>query len=462
MLLQELLALLEKFESVFSQRRVFVRVRRQALGLLCALGSRTVARVLAAVGRDQVDWSTEYRLFSRSPWQCRALFAPVLGEALALAGQAVDGPVVVAGDFTHLPKAGRHIPLVSCLRDPMSPPFHTNLIYGLRFLQLTLLCSFREAHPALSARSVPIRWESLPAVPKPGQRASAQEWASYRQAQKRQPTAHATRRALEELRSDLDQAGAVNRALLVTLDGSFCNRVLMAEPIERVALLCRCRKDAVLCRRAAPATKRFYSQATFTPEQVRQDESQPWQSTLLFYGGRERALRYKDLGPVHWQRGGRRRELRLLVLASTGYRLHAHGKLLYRQPAYLLTTDLSTPAAQLVAAYLDRWQIEVNHREEKSILGVGDAQVRNAESVPRQPAFAVAIYSMLLLAAHKAYGPTRTQDYLPPPKWGHPGERPSCLDILALLRTQMMAHPEQLRAFEIETCAADLVCKAAA
>jgi hypothetical protein len=236
----------------------------------------------------------------------------------------------------------------------------------------------------------------------------------------------------------------------------------MAEPIERVALLCRCRKDAVLCRRAAPGAKRFYRPETFTPEEVRQDESQPWQTTLLFYGGRERVFRYKDVGPVLWQRGGRRRALRLLVLAATGYRLHAHGKLLYRQPAYLLTTDLSTPAPQLVSAYLDRWQIEVNHREEKSILGVGDAQVRNAESVPRQPAFAVAVYSMLLLAAHKAYGPTRTQDYLPPPKWGRPGERPSCLDILALLRTQMIDHPEQLRAFEIATCAADLVCKAAA
>jgi hypothetical protein len=436
-------------------------VRRQALGLLCALGSRTVARVLAAMGRDQLDWSTEYRLFSRSPWKSRQLFVPVLREALAFAGPAEE-PLVVAGDFTHLPKSGKHIPQVTCLRDPMSPPFHTNLIYGLRFLQLTLLCPFRAQDPALPSRSVPIRFEAVPVAPKPGKFATPEQWRNYRQTLKKRLTSQTARLALEELRADFDRAGAATRQLLVALDGSFCNRVLIEEPIERVDLLCRCRKDAVLCRRAQPGQKRFYDKATFTPEQVRQNEAIPWQSTPLFYGGQQHAFRFKDITLVHWQRGGRRRALRLLVLAPTGYRLHVGGKLLYRQPAFLLTTDLKTPAPQLIIAYLDRWQIEVNHREEKSTMGVGQAQVRNPESVPRQPAFVVATYSMLLLAALKAYGPTRTQDYLPPPKWGRRGVRPSCLDILALLRAQMVANPEQLHDFEIDTSAVDILLKAAA
>ena len=95
-------------------------------------------------------------------------------------------------------------------------------------------------------------------------------------------------------------------------------------------------------------------------------------------------------------------------------------------------------------------------------MGVGDAQVRNRAAVPKQPAFVVAIYSMLLLAALKAYGPTRTQDYLPPPKWGRAGARPSCLDIVALLRAQIVAHPEELARCELETSALQLVLKAAA
>jgi len=35
----------------------------------------------------------------------------------------------------HLPKSGKQIPQRHCLRDPLSPPFHVNLIYGLRFFQ---------------------------------------------------------------------------------------------------------------------------------------------------------------------------------------------------------------------------------------------------------------------------------------------------------------------------------------
>jgi hypothetical protein len=41
---------------------------------------------------------------------------------------------------------------------------------------------------------------------------------------------------------------------------------------------------------------------------------------------------------------------------------------------------------------------------------------------------------MLLLAALRAYGPERTADYLPPPKWARPSRRPSCLELISLLR----------------------------
>jgi hypothetical protein len=33
--------------------------------------------------------------------------------------------------------------------------------------------------------------------------------------------------------------------------------------------------------------------------------------------------------------------------------------------------------------YFDRWQIEVNHREEKDTIGVGQAQLWNPISVPK-------------------------------------------------------------------------------
>jgi hypothetical protein len=69
--------------------------------------------------------------------------------------------------------------------------------------------------------------------------------------------------------------------------------------------------------------------------------------------------------------------------------------LYYRDPAYPLTGDLRRSAKRLLHIYFDRWRIEVNHREEKDTLGVGQAQLWNEKSVPKQPVLAVAADSAL-------------------------------------------------------------------
>ncbi|MBV9265426.1 MAG: hypothetical protein JO061_04580 [Acidobacteriaceae bacterium] len=101
----------------------------------------------------------------------------------------------------------------------------------------------------------------------------------------------------------------------------------------------------------------------------------------------------------------------------------------------------------MLQAYFDRWQIEVNHREEKDTLGVGQAQVRSRLSVPRQPAFAVASYSALLLAALLTFGPNRRACYEPLPKWRRNADRPSCLDLITLLRKEIARSPAVLVPF---------------
>jgi hypothetical protein len=438
MLLTEWLKLVARWEEVFSQQRLFHRARRLALGLLVGLGLRTITRALGAVGREQKPWSSEYRVFSRSPWAVRALFAPLIDEALGLQG---DGPLVVAGDYTHVVRAGRKVQAAHWMRDPLSPPFHVNLVRGLRFFQLAMLVACAPAAP----RAVPICFAESPVPRKPGRGADAIAWQRYRQEQKRQPAARAARAEIVALRDYLDERGAQGRTLLVTLDGSFCQRHFLAEPMAGVELLCRARKDAVLCRRHPVAdAARFYGVRTFTPEIVRQDPTVPWQETMAWFGAKEHPLRYKDHGVVYWRNGARRRPLRLIVLAPQPYRRSPHSRIMYRQPAYLLTTDLTTPATALIQAYLDRWQIEVAHRDEKTVMGVGQAQVWNERSVIRQPAFAVAAYALLLLAGLKAYGGQRSSELPALPRWRGQAGRPSCLDLATALRQQLQERPDLL------------------
>ena len=146
-----------------------------------------------------------------------------------------------------------------------------------------------------------------------------------------------------------------------------------------------------------------------------------------------------------WQGGGRRRLLRLIVVAPVPYRTTKKGRKYYRQRAYLLCTDHDLDATTLLQKYFDRWQIEYNHRDEKDILGVGEAQVRAELSTPRVPAFRVATYSQMLVSALLLYGPGRTEQYLPLPCWRGPTKRASCQDMINLLRKQATQNPEVLR-----------------
>jgi hypothetical protein len=291
-----------------------------------------------------------------------------------------------------------------------------------------------------SARSVPVRWEMAPVVKKPGQGATPKELAEYQRQKKEKNLSRQFVSLVGELRQHLNDTGQAKPWLGVVGDGSFCNRTVLAEDwnTQRVSLVVRARKDLVLCKRARGSGPRFFGKTKFTPEQVRRwDGLAPWQQASIFHGGKYRTVRYKELGGVYWQSGARKKPLRLIVLASTGYRKSKHSKRQYHKPAYLLTTDLHTPAAILIQDYFDRWAIEVNHRDEKEVIGVGEAQVWNEQSVCKVPALLVAMYSWLILSGLECYGPTRTEDYLPLPKWRKRAKRPSCLDLVTLLRRQL-------------------------
>jgi hypothetical protein len=457
-LLETWLELTGPWEGVFPQHRTTVRARRQGLGALVCLGRRTLTRIIWANGGEQRNWASEYFLHSRVHWEPQGLFAPILEGALGLCPGRLAG---VAVDDTKLHKTGRCIKQAFHQRDPLSPPFHTNLILGLRFLQASLLVPLHKRAPA-SCRALPIRFEESSRVKRPAKNASDEQWKAYRQARKQKNLSTHCAAMMGQVREALDEAGAACKILVAAIDGSFCNRTVFCAPRDRTEIIARARRDAKLCQRAPAGSRRFYDLHKFTPEQVRQDDTVAWQTTKIFYGGKRRTVRYKEIDPLYWQGGARRVPVRLLVLAPTPYRKRKSGKLYYRQPAYLLTTDLLDSAKALLQIYFDRWQIEVNHREEKDTLGVGQAQLWNPTAVPRQPVLVVAAYSALLLAALLALGATRTNAYAPLPKWRRSAKRPSCLDLVTLLRKEMDQHPQLLAPLGIRSSQSALAAAAAA
>jgi hypothetical protein len=268
------------------------------------------------------------------------------------------------------------------------------------------------------------------------------EWKQYRAAQKAHSLSTRFVDLMRRLRTTFDACGAAQKILLLAVDGSFCNRTVFTAVVQGVELIARARKDIKLCFRAETGSRRFYGQHKLTPEQVRLDDSRAWKTTKIFYGGKRRKVEYKEVTGIFWQGGARKRPLRLLVVRPTRYRKRLSGRYYYRRPAYLLTTVVHGTVRQLLQIYFDRWQIEVNHREEKDTLGVGQAQLWNVISVPKQPAFAVASYSALLLASLQAFGAERGKAYAALPKWRRRAARPSALDLTTLLRKEMTENPE--------------------
>ncbi|RJP32065.1 MAG: hypothetical protein C4547_14455 [Phycisphaerales bacterium] len=92
---------------------------------------------------------------------------------------------------------------------------------------------------------------------------------------------------------------------------------------------------------------------------MRQKEQHAWQFVEAYAAGNTHAFRIKTLAPVCWRTTGTRLPLRVVVIAPVSYRLTQHGRLLYRQPAYLICTDLDLSLQQLLQEYLWRRDIEV-------------------------------------------------------------------------------------------------------
>jgi hypothetical protein len=449
MLLWKWKAMTATWKGAFCQARTHQRAMLLALALLCGVGRRTITRALGFLDKEQQDWSADYRFFSRSPWAPVELFDQILGPAVRT---YCPEPQLIAAavDDTVAARTGLRVPNASWQRDPLSPPFHLNLLWGQRFMQVSLLLPLYRQDPQSSPRALPVRFAECQVVRKPGKRATEQQWSDYREAKKKHNLSAKFVEVSQELRARLDAQGLAHRGLLITGDGSFCNRKTYRPQIPRTYLLTRARKDLKLCFRHSGPGRRFYGQQKFTPQSVYQDPQRRWQWATLFHGGRFRRVRYKEVTDVLWQGGAGRKALRLLVLAPTPYKRTRKGRRYLRRKAFLLTDDLHTAAAVLLQHYFDRFEIEFNHRDEKSILGVNEAQVWSPQSVPRVPEFKVAAYSALLFAGLEAYGPQRTQDYLPQPKWRRGARRPSCQDLVTLLRKQFDEAREPLPCRELE------------
>lgn len=393
--------------------------------------------LLTTSGRCFYDWTADYRLYSRQRFGEQALYSVIRRQAWSFLKP--DQPLVIAMDDSILRKTGSRIPGVAYRKDPLGPPFQVNLIRAQRFLQISVALPHGSKG---AARLVPIDFQLLPTAPKLPAPATEPQKKDHARLVKALSINRQAVQRLQALAPELRSA-APSRPVLLMIDGRFTNRILLKQLPEGVGLVGRVRSDAKLFylpdrsdRRVG--RRRLYGPPAPTPEQVLRDSTIPWQTVPAFAVGQRREFRVKLLRNLLWRVTGATRPCCLAVVAPVGYRLRKGSKLLYRQPAFLICDDPDIALDRLLQSYIWRWDIEVNFRDEKTFLGVGQAQVRDPFSVHKVPALAVAAYAMLLLAAGAAFGLDQVPDLLPPPKWRPRAKlRPSTLDLVSQLRADI-------------------------
>ena len=394
----------------------------------------TITNQICAAGRAHLDWSSDYRLYSLERVEPRLLLREVLAHVHAhVPGQQ---RVVVAIDDTLIRKTGAHIDGVGWKRDPAGPKFQTNLVRGQRYVQISAAWPL----PTGRAQMLPVNFTHAPSGAKPAKNATEAQKQACKEQQKQRRLNQVAKKCIGEVRAQLPPG----RKLVVVGDGSYTNAEIIKSMPENTTYIGRMRRDAVLhyppqAGKSAPTGRpRRYGGQAPTPEALLKDASTPWIKVRAWAAGRWHDFQVKVSEVVLWRKSGAEKPLRIMVIKPLGYRLRKGAKLLYRQAAFLVSTDAHMSIEEFLQDYLWRWGIEVNFRDEKSLFGVGEAQVRTEASNRNVPACGVAAYALMWLAALQA-GEGETQR-LPCPKWQDKERKePGSADLIRLLRCEQWA-----------------------
>lgn len=121
---------------------------------------------------------------------------------LADAVPADEREIYAHMDDTLLRKTGKKVDGAKWMRDPLRPPFQANMVWGQRFMQISLSLSPRME--IIRTATVPVDLHHCPSVKKPGKDAVEQDCELFRGTQKKTKLSVAGAQRISALRKGLD------------------------------------------------------------------------------------------------------------------------------------------------------------------------------------------------------------------------------------------------------------------
>jgi hypothetical protein len=395
-------------------------------GLVAQPGRRTVCGMLVGAGLSGV-WhhSRAHWFFSRARW-CAEEVGLALLTLIVARLLAPDAAVVVAVDDTLFRRSGRKVYAAGWRHDgSLHTPGRDRLMWGTCFVVAAVVVD-------------------LPFTPRPVcLPVLARLW---------RPTGPAKPQLACQLVTRI-AAAVPDRTVHVVADGAYASadgpptrdglrgRGLPAG----VSLTSRLRVNAALNAIATPipgraGRRRRIGPRIGTPADLAAvaDRTGGWQMVPVRRYGRTDTVALTELTCL-WYGAYRGRAVRVVLVrqpastAACGYDLA------------LITTDLTSPAADLVARYAARWAIEVAFEDAKQITGVGQARNRSPRAVERTVPFGLITQSVVIVwYTLTGHHPDTLAEHRRLAPWYRTKTHPSYLDMIVKLRRTLIAarfHP---------------------
>ena len=384
-----------------------------AAGLAGQVRRRTVCGMLLGAGLAQA-WPHDkaHNFFAQARWQIDELGLAV-ARLVALLLVPPGEPLTVAVDDSVFRRSGRKVYGAGWQYDGSSPS-PDRLSFGTCFVTCGIVVRLpfctRPVCPPVLARLV------LPGKTKVP--------ARVRKRKKAAPAPGTKVSAAAELVTLL-AAAFPGRAIDVVADAAYHGPALKHLP-PAVTWTCLLRANAVLYGPAPPrppGTKgrpRRKGERLGTPGQLA--AAARWAPATVRIYGRDQDIHLADITCL-WYGCLDTRTVRV-ILGRDGTGVLA-----------LVTTDLATGAAALIARYAARWSIEQAFADARNVPGAGEARNRTRRAVERTVPFALLTHTLIITwYARNGHHPARITARRHAQPWYHAKTEPAFEDMLTQLR----------------------------
>jgi len=427
-----MVAAVAAFAPLFSER-VWGHAQVLLAGALLTPARRTVSAALRVMGLDHLAQFHRYhRVLSRDRWSGLAASRVLL--RLLVAAFVPNGPLVFGVDETLERRRGKRIAAKGIYRDPVrSSHGHFVKASALRWVCLMLL--------------VPIPWAARTwALPVLTALAPSERYDRERGRRHKTLTDWARQALLAVRRWWPD------RAIVAVADSSYAALAFLAACRSwraPVTVVTRLRLDAALYEPAPPRRPRQTGRPRLkgarrpTLAAVAADPGTVWTEVAVahWYGAGERAVEVASATAVWYHTGLPPVPLRWVLVRDP------QGKFATQA---LLCTDPAAAPAQIVAWFVQRWQLGVTFEEARRHLGLETQRQWSDLAVRRTTPVLLGLFSLVTLLAHQQMAApaavTRRAAWYRKP-------HPTFADALALVRREAWRH----QAFPTCPCAGEIV-----